>query len=269
MSDILSGVEGLRFRVVTEAIEVTPSDGWDKGAAVLAILEHMEQTLATHPLAVYFGDAANDIEGMAVATQAGGVSIGIGPYAPVMVEQRLADSSALLTCLDELSSRLATQRGLPIAPRPEAPAPRPDVEGASGSAPSAEDADAGLLLLDADAVSRGELAAGLTALGWQVWQADTSERATQLLREHGEAIDVALVDLQLPGLLGARTQADLGLRRPGLIRGFLSAGVSPYTATAFGRLSSLPLFIKPLSADELNATLRAMLGRPPHSARQH
>lgn len=271
MTNLLAAVAELRFRVVSEAIEVTPVDGWDKGTAVLSILGHMEDALAAHPLAVYFGDAANDVEGMALTTQAGGLSVGVGPYAPVIAEQRLADSSELVACLDELLARLATQRGLPVASLGSDPVSRaePTEAGDEPATTPTGGADAGLLLLDPDAAARNELATGLAALGWRVWQADTSDRATELASEFGEAIQVALVDLQLPGLLGARTQTELGLRRPGLIRCFLSADVSPYTAAAFGRLSSLPLFVKPLSAGELNATLRAMLRRPPHAAGQH
>lgn len=271
MTNLLAAVAELRFRVVSEAIEVTPADGWDKGTAVLSILAHMEGALGSHPLAIYFGNAANDVEGMALTTQTGGLSVGIGPYAPVIAELRLADSSELVACLEELLARLATQRGLTLPNVGSDPVSRTQRAGACDEPDPAptEGADAGLLLLDPDAAARNELAAGLVALRWRVWQADTSEHATQLVSEHGEAIHVALVDLQLPGLLGARTQSELERRRPGLIRGFLSADISPYTAAAFGRLSSLPLFVKPLSAGELNATLRAMLRQAPHALGQH
>jgi trehalose 6-phosphate phosphatase len=260
MINLVSAAAALKFQVVSEAIEVTPAEGWDKGTAVLSILDHVEATLQSHPLAVYFGDEANDVEGMAMTTQTGGMTVGIGPYAPWIADQRLADSSELVACLDELLARLATQRGLP--------SPCPDAGNEPDLAPTPE-TDAGLLLLDPDAEARNELAAGLTALGWQVWQADTSEQATELVSVHGDSIQVALVDLQLPGLLGARTQSELGQRHPGLIRCFLSADISPYTAAAFGRLSSLPLFVKPLTAGELNTTLRAMLRQAPHAMGSH
>jgi DNA-binding response OmpR family regulator len=103
----------------------------------------------------------------------------------------------------------------------------------------------------------------MTALGWRVWQADTAERATELLGRHGDAVHVALVDLQLPGLQGARTLSEFGLTRPDLIRGFVSADVSPYAAAAFKRLSNVPLLVKPLPAGELDATLRALLRPTP------
>ena len=258
---LLSAVQELRCRVVSEAVEVTPADGWDKGTAVETILAHMGEALASPPLVVYFGDAANDAEGMAVATRTGGVCVGIGSDAPPIAELRLADPAELAACLDELTARLAARRGLPVDAAICVQGPATDTgEAGHGQRPDgSEGTGPGLLLLDPDGQTRAELAAGMTALGWQVWQADTPERADELLSQHGEGVHVALVDLQLPGLQGARTMAGFGQARSDLIRCFLSRDVSPYMAAAFGKLSDIPLLVKPLPPADLDTRLRALL----------
>lgn len=254
---LLTVVEELRFRVVSEAIEVTPADGWDKGTAVVSMLTHMGSGLSSPPLVVYFGDAANDAEGMAVATQTGGISVGIGPDAPSIADRRLTDAAELANCLDELTSRLTAHRSLPVVePRlPDVTNPECDVT------PPAmlNEQKPGLILLDSDEQARAELANGMVARGWQVWQADTSERASELLGRNGKAVHVVLVDLQLPGLQGARTMAELGHARPDLIRCFHSADVSPYMAAAFGKLSDVPLFVKPLRLADTDKLFRILL----------
>lgn len=260
-ASLLSVIDELKFRVASEAIEVTPAYGWDKGMAVVSMLTHMEEGLASPPLVVYFGDEGNDAEVMAVACHTGGVSVGIGPDAPPIVEQRLADPTELATCLDELTARLAARRGLPVVKthaHPEVPVELNVACGVTYSAGSGGPKP-GLILLDSDERARSELANGMATQGWRVWQADTGERATELLEQHGEAVHVALVDLQLPGLQGARTLAEFGQTRPDLIRCFLSADVSPYMAAAFDRLSDLPLFVKPLRPADTDRLLRVLL----------
>ena len=139
------------------------------------------------------------------------------------------------------------------------PPPAEPADNCNGVTAVTGESGPGLLLLDPDDRARTELAEGMAARGWRVWQADTPERAAELLDRHGEAVHVALVDLQLPGLQGARTLAEFGQTRPDLVRGFLSADVSPYMAAAFGKLSDIPLLVKPLQPADLDTRLRALL----------
>jgi trehalose 6-phosphate phosphatase len=261
MASLLAVVEPLRFRVVSEAIEVTPGDGWDKGTAVDSILSHIEGELGRRPVVVYFGDAANDVEGMAATAGRDGVIVGIGPDAPAVAELRLSGTDELADILDEMAVQLSARRGADTAP-PPAPNGRASDPPAT-TAPVGE--KPGVLLLDADEGERGKLAAALAALGWAVWQADAPEQAMRAVTRHGGAIRVALVDLQLPGLQGARALAALGKTRPDLIRAFMSADVSPYTAAAFQRLSAAPLFTKPFDVADLDAKLRGLLAAAPQT----
>ncbi len=116
----------------------------------------------------------------------------------------------------------------------------------------------GILIVDPDPRSRAELAAAMGREGWQVWATDGAE-AVPTYRRHRGRIDVALVDLQLPGLQGGQVLAELAGLDPGLVRCAMSAGVSPYAAAAFRRMSDTPLFIKPLNARALAFTLHEMV----------
>ena len=117
----------------------------------------------------------------------------------------------------------------------------------------------GLLLVDPDAGTRDELARAMEAEGWRVWVAADGETAVEVYHQHGDDIDIALVDLQFPGLQGGRLLADLGDLAPDLIRCAMSVGVTAYTASAFRRMSGTPLFTKPLDGPTLAAALNEMV----------
>src|SRR5262245_31319742 len=117
----------------------------------------------------------------------------------------------------------------------------------------------GLLLVEPDPLAREALARGMEGHGWQVWAVPDGAAAVELYRRHRDRIDVALVDLQLPGLQGARVLAELDQLNPDLMRCAMSADVTPYTACAFRRLSETPLFTKPLNVPALSFALHEMV----------
>jgi CheY-like chemotaxis protein len=117
----------------------------------------------------------------------------------------------------------------------------------------------GVLIVDPDPQSRAVLARGMEVQGWHVWVAADGRAAVETYRQNRESIDVALVDLQLPGLQGARVLAELNHLNPDLTRCAMSADVTPYTACAFRRLSDTPLFAKPLNVQALAFALHEMV----------
>jgi CheY-like chemotaxis protein len=117
----------------------------------------------------------------------------------------------------------------------------------------------GLLVVDPDPQARDALTRGMERHGWHVWAAADGAAAVEAYRRHRDRIDVALVDLQLPGLEGARVLAELDRLNPALARCAMSIDVSPYTACAFRRLSDTPLFAKPLDAAALAPALRELV----------
>lgn len=262
-TELLTAEETVRFRVVSEAIEVSPVNGWDKGTAVTSIALHMEVEFGTLPFIAYCGDSPNDLEGMNVAIRSGGIAIGVGLDAPVRATVSLTDPTELRECLALLAERLQDSSG--------------NVAESACNHESAPDRpgtvklrtvrlDSGLLIIDPDEFFRRKLAQDLSQLGWQVWQAETAEMAAEILVEHAGDIHVALVDLYLPGLEGARTLAWMGRKYPHLIRGYLSSDISSHAADAFKRLSDLPLFVKPVRADQLDSVFRTRIRQ--HSRRQ-
>jgi CheY-like chemotaxis protein len=117
----------------------------------------------------------------------------------------------------------------------------------------------GLLIVEPDPQLRDALIRGMESHGWQVWATADGATAVETYRRYQERIDVALVDLQLPGLQGARVLAELDQLNPALTRCAMSADVTPYTACAFRRLSDTPLFTKPLNVPALAFALHEMV----------
>jgi DNA-binding response OmpR family regulator len=120
----------------------------------------------------------------------------------------------------------------------------------------------GVLLVDPDPGERFRLKTGLEAFGWCVWDAADGPTAVRTYADRRGAIRVAVVDLQLPGFEGSRVLAELSQLDPSLACCAMSAGVPPYAAAAFRRLSATPLFPKPVRIDHLDAALRELSARP-------
>jgi DNA-binding NtrC family response regulator len=117
----------------------------------------------------------------------------------------------------------------------------------------------GVLIIDPDAETRHLTTMELSRLGWQVWAFPEPDEAEPILREHVESIGIALIDLQLPGLQGARALNRLRLANPTLIRCAMSADLMPHMASAFRRISKTPLFLKPLDYPTLARELKQLL----------
>jgi CheY-like chemotaxis protein len=117
----------------------------------------------------------------------------------------------------------------------------------------------GVLIVDPDPADRAGLAAGLREKGWRVWAVGTRDEACTAVRALGPAVGVAVVDLRLPGLEGARVMADLVGLQPDLRPCVMSAGIDPGAAAAFRRLSDTPLLTKPLRIDHVDDVLRSLV----------
>jgi len=68
-----------------------------------------------------------------------------------------------------------------------------------------------LLIVDDEATLRGLMAERLAERGFEVVQADSGERALELLEQF--AFDIVITDLRLPGMSGAQVQAELAARK--------------------------------------------------------
>src|SRR5215211_7596767 len=92
----------------------------------------------------------------------------------------------------------------------------------SGAAPL------GVLVADDEGHVRALLAAVLGRAGMRVWLAADGHEAVERLREHGGAIEVALLDVQMPGLSGPEALARMRELRPGLPCVFMTGNAAPY-----------------------------------------
>lgn len=95
---LMSQFRDLRHLSVCQAYEVSPVDGWDKGTAVELILT----TLSDDVLPVYFGDAENDLPGLAAVSEAGGVTVAVGKTMANAALYRLDSPEALEADLSRL-----------------------------------------------------------------------------------------------------------------------------------------------------------------------
>ncbi|HYH66314.1 MAG TPA: trehalose-phosphatase [Urbifossiella sp.] len=100
----------LRVREVTCALEVALAGSWTKGDAV-------ERLAGAEALVVYAGDGANDEEAVAAVNARGGLTVGVGPDAPEVVQVRVADQAEFEAGLYRLAGSLcgAAVAGLPPA----------------------------------------------------------------------------------------------------------------------------------------------------------
>lgn len=84
------------------AWEITPAVGWDKGSAVLAILESIGENVVS----LYAGDSANDEQALAAVDSFGGIGIGVGPFAPASAHFTVKDPRELLSLLVAVAAAL-------------------------------------------------------------------------------------------------------------------------------------------------------------------
>jgi trehalose-phosphatase len=89
-----------RLRVVPGplALEVCPVPDWNKGSAVERVLEEMDAE--TFPF--YAGDSANDREAFQIVAGRGGMTVGVGPEAPLEAQHTVPTPDTLIDLLAQM-----------------------------------------------------------------------------------------------------------------------------------------------------------------------
>jgi DNA-binding response OmpR family regulator len=113
----------------------------------------------------------------------------------------------------------------------------------------------GLLLVESDPSERRRLTRGLEANGWNVWAVADASAARRIIDEQSDLIQVALVDLQLPGFEGRRLLDELERLDPPPVCIAISLRPSVAALEAFRRLSRCPLLVKPVEPNQVDAVL--------------
>jgi CheY-like chemotaxis protein len=120
----------------------------------------------------------------------------------------------------------------------------------------------GLLVVDDDAVIRNLLETGLRAHGFRVWCAAGGAEALRLAEQHAADIQVALLDVQMPGVDGPHTLQALAGMLPSLPCFFMSGHLGNYTEDELYRLGARGIIRKPFSLVAVADTLRGALPGP-------
>jgi len=120
------------------------------------------------------------------------------------------------------------------------------------------DSKATILLVDDDRVSLSVLSAGLRSLGYGVRTALSGEEALQACEN--EPPDLAILDMQLPGLSGIETARELRSRTqiPFL---FLSAHSDKDMVSLAAGEGALGYLVKPLDVMQVSPSIEAALSR--------
>ncbi len=109
----------------------------------------------------------------------------------------------------------------------------------------------GILVADDEEEVRDVLHDKLRHEGFSVWLAADGQEALDLYRTHCETIDVALLDVCMPGLDGPQTLAALQELTPQIRCCFMSGYLGSYTEERLRDLGAATVFAKPFRVDEV------------------
>jgi signal transduction histidine kinase len=112
-----------------------------------------------------------------------------------------------------------------------------------------------LLVIDDEELVRHSTVRVFARLGYQVLEAPDGPRGLELFAQHGDRIDLVLLDLSMPGLPGREVLAQMKAQRPGL-KVVLFTGYAPAPGEFAGVASMVE---KPFSVHHLSRAVRQVL----------
>ena len=113
----------------------------------------------------------------------------------------------------------------------------------------------GVIVIDRDAEFVATLHRELARHGWDVRGADSLAAARRELVGTADVV-AAIVDLEMPGLEGAKALRALAEICPEVLRCVTTSTSDAHAVMAFRRLNSTPLFAKPVLPCEIERVLR-------------
>jgi CheY-like chemotaxis protein len=116
----------------------------------------------------------------------------------------------------------------------------------------------GVLIADDDADVRDVLHDKLRQEGFSVWLAADGQEALELYRNHCETIDVALLDVRMPGLDGPQTLVALQGITPQVRCCFMSGYLGVHSERKLRDLGAATVFAKPFRLDEVTRVLEEL-----------
>lgn len=119
----------------------------------------------------------------------------------------------------------------------------------------------GILVLDDEELVRSLLRTSLQGSGFKVWLAATGREAIKLYREHLAAIDLVLLDVQMPDLDGPDTLVALRAINPQVKCCFLTGDMGNYSERQLRRMGARRVFTKPVRLTRLVRSLDELTRR--------
>ncbi len=116
----------------------------------------------------------------------------------------------------------------------------------------------GILVVDDDAAVRDLLDFALRHQGFAVWLAATGQEALEQYRRYGATIDVALLDVLMPGLDGPQTLAALQALNPQVRCCFMTGDLGLYNEGELRTMGAAVVFYKPFRLAEVAQVLRGL-----------
>jgi len=133
-----------------------------------------------------------------------------------------------------------------------------DASAAAGRAAGSAARESFILVIDDETEVREVIKDMLTYHGWHVLLAKDGDEGVETLRRHGDAIDLVILDMTMPGKSGLETFRELVAVRPDL-KVIVASGYSLEQTPRCGDLEPLAFLSKPFAMDELVETIRSAL----------
>jgi len=113
----------------------------------------------------------------------------------------------------------------------------------------------GILIVDDDRQVLALLGMYLRSRGFQVWAASTAQEALEIQAKHGDSIELALLDVQLPEVDGPGIMIALQQADPKLRFCFMTGESGRYHPRDLQAMGALEVFAKPFDLSALAAAL--------------
>ncbi len=99
----------------------------------------------------------------------------------------------------------------------------------------------------------------LEGSGYQVFEAAGGAQGLELFREHAALLDLAIVDMVMPGISGLDVAAEMERDRPGMKILYISGHATSVAMESISRRSPDHVLLKPFDAAELISKVAQLL----------
>jgi CheY-like chemotaxis protein len=120
-----------------------------------------------------------------------------------------------------------------------------------------------VLVVEDDAGLRGLVIHMLANGGLTGLEADTADKALAMVQERDGRLDLAIIDMVMPGVSGLDLAAILGRDYPNLKILYISGYIGSLAAEALARRSPERVLLKPFTEEALLTRVRMLLGAAP------